>query len=418
MNAVMEIVKKNMLSLICAVVAILAMVAVFIWPLPGKFEEVQTKANARKAEFESLDSLAKKERKLPLTDFGTNPEAKALDGFPTEKVIAKGTQLVSDITTQSKAAQDLAAQLNEHTPLVPDALPNAPTGKAYTYQQEYQRMMDFQNPDPNIRNKTIAVKILKAGVTPGEAELLAEKERRKQEIKDNEWIPNQNDAFIEAKIAQMESTIGETLRKEIASKSLMYMNPDALDIYPGVLGIGEPPKAEPIYHSQLGLWVQQDVCTALAAVNAASNAAAVAEDPKAAGIISSAVKHLIKIDVNEDSGRTGSNPGQPAEGAPTGATNLTGHASNAMYEVIPFRLTIYVDAAKVPAVLTELARNKFITVLKCDLSGVDMGTQVLAGFFYGPRPVVQLTLDCEELFLKSWLTKYMPPSIAAPPTPS
>jgi hypothetical protein len=91
--------------------------------------------------------------------------------------------------------------------------------------------------------------------------------------------------------------------------------------------------------------------------------------------------------------------------------------SNATYEVIPFRMTIVVDAAKVPAVLTELARNKFITVLKCDLSSVDMATQMLGGFFYGTRPVVQLNLECEELFLKSWLTKYMPPSIASPAAP-
>ncbi|MBC8107767.1 MAG: hypothetical protein H7Z14_14335, partial [Anaerolineae bacterium] len=300
----MDIAKKNLLSIICVVIAILAMVAVFVWPLPGKFAEIQAKADARKAEYESLSNLARKERKLPATDLA-GTEQKVLGGFPTQAVIEKGNLLISEITTQSKSVQESAAKLNEHQLLVRDSLPTPGTSVSYKYQQEYQRVMDFANPDPAIRNQTIAVRILKAGVPPTEADITVEKERRKKEIEDNELIPGQNDAQVAARVAQMEATIGETLRSEIATKSNMYMNPDAMDIYPNVLGVSEPPKAEPIYYSQLGLWVQQDVCSALAAVNAATNAAAAAADPsRPTGILTSAVKHLIKIDVNEDSGKT------------------------------------------------------------------------------------------------------------------
>src|SRR3954447_15312136 len=325
MNAVMDIAKKNLLSIICVVIAVLAMVAVFVWPLPGKFAQIQAKADARKAEYESLNNLAHKERKLPQTELSGTDQPK-LDGFPTPAVIEKGNQLVSEITTQSKAAQDHAAKINEHQLLVPGSLPTPGTSVAYKYQQAYQKMMDFPNPDPNIRNQTLAVKVLKAGVPPTEADITFEKERRKKEIEDNELIPGQNDAQVAARVAQMEATIGETLRSEIATKSAMYMNPDAMDVYKGVFDIPKEPDTATIYYSQLGLWVQQDVCNALAAVNTASNAAAASADPgKPTGILTSAVKHLIKIEVNEDSGKPGTSGGgggqqnpPPAEGAVAG----------------------------------------------------------------------------------------------------
>src|SRR4051812_1474754 len=105
MSLAMDIAKKNLLSIICVIVAVLAMVAVFVWPLPGKFAAIQAKADARKAEYESLKTLANKERKLPQTDLDPAAAQKKLEGFPTQTVIDKGNQLVTDITAQAKAAQ-------------------------------------------------------------------------------------------------------------------------------------------------------------------------------------------------------------------------------------------------------------------------------------------------------------------------
>jgi hypothetical protein len=36
---------------------------------------------------------------------------------------------------------------------------------------------------------------------------------------------------------------------------------------------------------------------------------------------------------------------------------------------------------------------------------------VLAGYIYGDKPVVQLNLDCEELFFRADTLAYMPDSI-------
>ena len=120
MNAWLDIAKKNILIIICLLVIILAMVAAFVWPLPGKFASVQANAEARKAEYESLEALANKDRKLPQVSLASS-EQEPLKGFPTEDLIKRGNELVAAIGTQSKAAIDLAAKLNEHQLLVPDS---------------------------------------------------------------------------------------------------------------------------------------------------------------------------------------------------------------------------------------------------------------------------------------------------------
>ena len=57
------------------------------------------------------------------------------------------------------------------------------------------------------------------------------------------------------------------------------------------------------------------------------------------------------------------------------------------------------------------SKNRFITVLKVDLLTIDSGQALLVGFIYGPRPVVQLNLSCEELFFRQETSVFMPDAI-------
>jgi hypothetical protein len=260
---------------------------------------------------------------------------------------------------------------------------------------------------------------------PTETDIRAEGERRAKEITDMRLIPgpNGNQKEITEEIAQMAAGLADEMKSEVAQNSQMYINADALDIYPNILGTTSPPSPVAIYFSQVGLWVQRDVFTALAAANS-----------NASGVMQSPVKHLVKIDVNEEAGHSGAASGGggwsggtpafagggdvpvPDAGAVRAATP-TGRSSNATYEVIPFKLVINVDARAVPQVMTEMSRNRFITILTCNITAVDSGTQLLAGYYYGAVPVVQLEMDCEILLLKSWLSKLMPPQLNPPPQP-
>ncbi len=102
MNVAMDIIKKNMLSLICALVAILAIVAVEVWPLPGHYDAIAKDLEKRKGDLQNYESLAQKQRKLPLLD-PSKTEADPLPGFPTQEMIEQGKKIQEQIASEAKS---------------------------------------------------------------------------------------------------------------------------------------------------------------------------------------------------------------------------------------------------------------------------------------------------------------------------
>ena len=107
-------------------------------------------------------------------------------------------------------------------------------------------------------------------------------------------------------------------------------------------------------------------------------------------------------------------PDSPTQPIPPNYTiSPTGRYSNALYDVIQFKLSLVVDAARIPQVLAALSRNRFITVYNTNVTAVDAGEHQAAGYIYGPQAVVQLDLDCEALFLREWTKPFMPRVVRA-----
>ncbi len=428
MKILIDTLKKNMLSVVCGAIAILAMVAL-IYPLGGWFNELRTKVESRKTEYVALDGLAKKSRTLPIVD-ATQIEAKKLDVFPTLPVIERGKVVTGELVSQAASVAEAADKLNAHPLLVPGSLPAGQTSHAIQYQYAYQKQVEYLSTDETIRKQTLPFRLLDAGLIPTEQDIAAAKVARADEIRNSKLVPgpNGNQQQVDAEIALMQSTLADEMKQEIASKYKMYIRSDSLDVYPGVYNTPTPPVASTIYYSQIGLWVMEDVFKGIAEANKSSS-----------NVLESPVKDLIKIDVAEDEGKTnaaynGNSAGsvlgnyQPPPGFssaqappptdPAAAAiplNLTGRMTNTTYSVIPFHLVIAVDAQRIPMVLADLSRNQFVTVLRCDVSPVDSPTAMLGGYSYGAVPIALLTIDGECLLLKSWLTKYVPPLLAAAP---
>jgi hypothetical protein len=446
MNVALDILRKNLLSFICLIVAILSLVAVYVWPLPGKFTELQTKVNERKREHDSLAALLTKDRHLPIVQ-ANETVGPSLGQFPTESAIKRAEEVTAKLADEGKKVLDLASKYNEHKPLVPGVLPNPTSTLTVQFQEKYADEMDYPNPDPKIRNNTLPFRALKAGIPPTEQDIQNEGSRR-EALMQQEGSPLGQEG-LQFQIQQMRATLPQEMRDEIARNSRMYMNPDAVDVYPGVMmnsqgGVGGVLTAAQIYYAQVGLWVQQDVFAALAEAN---------KDSKS--VVESPVKHLLKIEVLEEFGHpavaggavtgfanlnsTGGlpiiTPGNtsggggggsswmmggggaptPEGGAPVPPKGPTARTPNQHYDVIPFRLVINVDATQIPKVLTELSRNRFITVTKCDIVAREATSEMLMGYYYGQVPVVQLSLECEMLLLKTWLTPLMPAVLTAAP---
>ena len=85
----MEIVKKNMLSIICGVIALLAIAAVPTF-IRSQQTSLQAKLKDREKTFSSLRDLETKPRHLPVVSADANASVPDLQGFPGQKVIDSG----------------------------------------------------------------------------------------------------------------------------------------------------------------------------------------------------------------------------------------------------------------------------------------------------------------------------------------
>lgn len=421
MNKVMEIIKKNLLSIICGAVALLAIVAVF-WPITGMFQDLQTRADARKGVHGALDGLLKKNRQLPALD-PVSTEQKPLEQFPTESLIAKGEAIKAQIEKEATNLVTEAVKINQagHAVLEPDALPggtNSSRAPAGRFREKYKSYMDYMNPRPEIREQSMPAVLMQAGIRPTEPEIQAAREALKQEIMTNDLARDNNGRElnrpqVEQKIASELPKVGDAMRYETASKIKVYIDQGTMDINPRILlNPAQQPFPTDIFWTQMGLWVQEDIARSVAEAN---------KDAKT--VMESTVKRILKIDVPEEFARATSTVQPNPEGGmempqvsadpsaaitPNFAVSPTGRSSNGLYDVMHFKIDLIVDAQKVPAVLQAFSKNKFMSIYQAEIRAVDSAAEQAAGYYYGASPVVLMNLEGEALFMRQWTTPLIP----------
>jgi hypothetical protein len=408
MRPALAIIKKNLLSIICAVVAVLAIVSVF-WPISGYYSNLQTLVDARKSVYSAATGLIHKPRTLPVLDpLSTDPTP--LTVFPTQAVYEAGDKARIAIRNESKNMLDTASKLVAHQALVPNALPNGSPIDATTFLHQYQLVMTYPPADPQQLQMTLPASILHAAVPPADADIKAQQDLVKAQVIQAETKTDSggnviNAADVAAKVEVAIDAVPNSMRSDVALQNQMYIAPNAFHLNPSLTGVN-PPSLVEMFNGQMGLWLLNDVFSALASANADTTG----------GIPGSRVKHLIKIDFVDDpfkpsNGTDAVPPADPLHPPKVLTVSPTGHVSNGLYDVVPFNLQIIVDAAQVPTVLEMLSKDRFITLLRMDLLTVDSGSAIVAGYIYGDKPVVQLNLICEALFFRNDTQRFMPDSI-------
>lgn len=105
---------------------------------------------------------------------------------------------------------------------------------------------------------------------------------------------------------------------------------------------------------------------------------------------------------------------EPTDVGPVGpdpSVSVTGRVSNAAYDVVHARMTLVVDAERLPQLFRAFARTNLITVLDIDVSEVDLWEDLRQGYYYGNAPVVRVSLELETVWLRDWTAPMMPPSV-------
>jgi len=391
----MEFVKKNILSVICGVIALIAIITSF-WPLGGFTSDLQKELDARADAYRTLSELQKKPRSLPVLKLEST-EAAALKQFPNEATITRGETATAAVAQESKTMLAAAVELNKRSLLVAGSLPAPSEPLRYRFRQDYQ-----------VRMKNIAEEMLNAGRPPlPDAIKEAQDLLWENEFKDKVTMLNGKETDlpeVQADFAIAAAKVPDLLRQRVATERSIYVDESAITSVAGIAGGGAPDPVS-IWSAQLSLWAHEEVFGAIAEVNDSRS------------IVDAPIKRLLKIDVPLLFTQA-SKPGEavvasdPAAALPKSfAVSVSGRTSNALFDVLNLKLILYVDATRIPEILATMSRNRFFNVLKLNIDGVDALVEAKSGYFYGNAPVVQLEMDAELLFLRAWTLDYMPEKI-------
>jgi hypothetical protein len=271
----MEMVKKNLVSIICGVIALIAVVAIF-YPIEGMYTELNTKANASAALNSSIKGLLTKERHKPilpdLKDLQSNepPQAPKLEAFPTRNVIDTWHAVTEQIKAESSKMYEAAIKLNTHEQLVPGTLPDAAGVTSLSFRDIYTRAMD-QTPQGRVNN--VAYTTLKGGFPPNDAEIRerqkkVDKEMRERVPLDASGAP-MNAAFFNDQVRLAVARVADEMTMERSKSIKIYIDANALTPHSTIttLPLGRAPEQKDIFVAQLGYWIQKDVLDSIAAAN-------------------------------------------------------------------------------------------------------------------------------------------------------
>ena len=411
----MDLVKKNIPIILCVLIALGAIIADF-FPLGGMRGELQQKVTARAAEYGALDSMLSKSRTLPIIEPGAS-EARPLEVFPTEAVIAAGEAVTQQIAASSEALLENVVKRTERPPLVPGALPAPQFVQADAFKQQYKRITDMS---PQGRDNSLPVRVMRAGFAPTSEDLnrrAAEVTQRVQAnvaIVANGQVTNQEQ--VQSMISAELATLQDRMIREVAEKCLVYINADTMDVQTTLVNTAGQPEPSVIFFAQLGLWVQEDLFQGIRQVNEGAGASNVGTAP---------IKHLIKVDVIEQfigmSGAASADPNNPAPPlsndpsaplTPNYSVTPSGRVSNGLFDVIHMNVVMVVEADRLPMVLDQLGRGRLLSVIRVDrIEPMDTAAAANAGYFFGNKPCVRVEMVVEDLLLRKWTEPLMPEAI-------
>lgn len=421
----MEIVKKNLLSIICGVVALIAIVLVF-FPVDGWYKELSTQLQSSATTFNNIQSTRTQGSsvKLPVVNLDPNANPPELGQFPNEKALEAADKVAHQMSDESAKLLKFANSLNEHQPLTNGVLPSIRTGSAQLrFNADYMsRFGQF-------------ISAMHATAAPTQDDVTQMRARLLQEIlakvpsSDGQRNPQQEQeaqATFDEKVAPL---VPDQLRVERAKAGLIYATERSFDQYQPIVTAnqqGRGASQEDIWAAQVGLWIQEDLVNAIAETNTG-----------ATGVETAIVKRLVSVAVDRDyltgHGKVSMGGGlaglAPARGAAQMDPNApqvedpsmtavrvfryspTGRVSNLQYDVVNFSVVVEADARSFRTFLANLSNGRLITVRQIDMIGIDRDKRQRQGYVYGKDPVVRMHVRCEAVFLHDWAIKYMPATI-------
>ena len=305
----MDLAKKNIVSILCGVVALLCIVAVF-FPFGGMFAGLQEELDNAKKIGDDIQQVRNTPRNWP-TLSSREEDRVALSSFPTENTYRVGSTMTQGWTTRAGNFLTNVVSLQEQSLklLVPGSLPDT-RARQYefvdTYRERFGLKTDPITGKPQL-DRSIYRTILNGGLPPTTEEVkfqqdqVAEQTRQRVEKTSGGQVLNAEE--VTAAVAAATGRVAENMRNERGRSFSLYVDPaTALTPHPRIGGNVAPVPAD-IFNAQVMLWVQEDLCRGVREINAGAKQ----------GVMDAPFKHLIKLNVTSPYHGVPAAPGAPPE---------------------------------------------------------------------------------------------------------
>jgi hypothetical protein len=334
MKAVIEIIKRYLVEILCGVAGIGGLVFIFLGL--GKMGAVKTE----------LESAVRVKTDLTTMARGTPVN---------ELAIKQEKSRIADIDRAFDKVMTFVRERDYYEPLVPDVFPGGTVkdiNKAIAFRQAYARKTGEW------------LRTLNAGTEPTPEDIQAEEDRLEAQanVESLSGDPEANEK--PAMSPEVSAAIGR------AREIYCYASPETFQeseiSAPGgpMDAGGPPPSLEQMWRAQLEVWVQESVVTAIAEVNnsAADGLRRKQIDPWVGNLPIKDVRSIqtsqyyVKEGLPQESSKSDKDRAYPSADK---AEAFTGRESDDLFELMHFAVRLVVDARDLPQVLAGLSAQRF-----------------------------------------------------------
>lgn len=436
LKSVLETLKAQMFLVICAAVALVALLALY-WPFGAWADKTRAEMKAEWEKSSAIENFGKQNISFPGLVYvdGNNHESAAPPGVVIPQLSDLKKQAMKKMETQALAINREAADQNRQNRLSARGLPLFNGKPMDGYLPGRKNHVNYHL----FRDETYAGVYHEWLVTlTGQSSPDAGEPPSLQAILDD-FRAQENSRIAKIPVElrgvkgfdpKPEDTAAHVRRAVARKAAATYMYVSAK--HPGgsfqrrkFAGERNEPKASEVFEAFVDTWCQGDVVAAIARVNAEARQ----KNPGYRGVSNSPIKNLLLISVGSQAEsifrtQTGGGSGgalfraAPSRGkAGTAAIDLTesltGRRGGADYDVSLMTVSIVAETDAVNRFIEALyKRNNGYTVINRRDTAVDPYEALSKGFVYGSGQCVQVDLLLEVLFFRGWTEKVMPENYA------
>jgi hypothetical protein len=410
---IIEWFKANPMLVFCVAI-ILISIGSFYYPTHVQASRFQEEVEARQQVSQKIQGFFQTPADLPPEEADGPP--RKIQMVINDKAIEKITDVYQKLGKEADDIFKYAVDHNRygHQVLLDKLFPKPEDMDDQPYQARIEYLKSFP----------VLSKYLAAGSPPSEEDK-AELFRRDEEEYKRSLLIDVATALTEEQKADLTRKSAKklvALYQSTARKFHLYADPVMLGgayWQPGPFQVMEwgrepdRPLMWDLWEGQMQLWIQQDICRAIAIANKV-------DDPEAS-VVNLPVKHLLSIQVNPvyigvNKPTSGTNPVTTVAPLTDAAVkdelnkrlldnfpvSPTGRCANPLYDVRQAKLSVIVSSKHLPELLNAIGQVNFMTVIGMDMHDVDEFAALRNGYWYGTGDVVHVELTIESIWLRQW----------------